>query len=197
MNDRLEELLVKIKSLERELAEETQRKGEEFFYEIHEKKVRFQDKVRLEHKKLVKNIRRYLADANILNILTAPVIWSCLLPIFFLDFIVTIYHAICFPVYRIPKVVRSDYIVWDRHSLAYLNLIEKINCVYCGYVNGVIDYSKEIAERTEQYWCPIKHARKTKGVNSRYRHFFDYGDAKGYKSRLDEVRRAFDDIEKK
>ncbi|MBI4825049.1 MAG: hypothetical protein HY807_01315 [Nitrospirae bacterium] len=196
MNNRLEELLTKIKSLERELAEEAQKKGDEFFYEIKEKKVRFQDTVRREHKKLVKKIVFYLFDANILNIITAPVIWLCLVPIFLLDLIVSIYHAICFPVYRIPKVVRSDYVVIDRHSLAYLNLIEKINCVYCGYVNGVIDYSKEIAERTEQYWCPIKHARKAKGINSRYKHFFEYGDAEGYKSRLEEVRREFDDIEK-
>ena len=63
----------------------------------------------------------------------------------------------------------------DRRKLAYLNSIEKFNCVYCEYVNGLIAYVQEIAGRTEQYWCPIKHAMRVKSMHSRYRHFLDYG----------------------
>lgn len=47
--------------------------------------------------------------------------------------------------------------------LSYLNAIEKLNCVYCGYGNGVIAYGREIIARTEQFWCPIKHASKAAG----------------------------------
>lgn len=39
---------------------------------------------------------------------------------------------------------RGDYIVVDRHHLAYLNVIQKINCVYCGYGNGLIAYARKI-----------------------------------------------------
>ena len=83
---------------------------------------------------------------------------------------------------------RDDYIAIDRHRLGYLNAIEKLNCVYCGYSNGVIAYVREIAARTEQYWCPIKHARRVIGSHPRYAMFDDYGDAEGYQKRADELR---------
>jgi hypothetical protein len=108
--------------------------------------------------------------------------------------VVSIYHAVCFPVYRIPKVRRSDYIVIDRHALPYLNLIEKLNCVYCGYFNGLIAYVQEIAARTEQYWCPIKHARKVAALHSRYQHFLEYGDAQAYRDSIEKIRRDFADL---
>ncbi len=127
---------------------------------------------------------------------TAPVIWSCLIPILLLDLFVTIYQAICFPVYGIPKVKRSDYIRLDRRHLAYLNWVEKLNCEYCGYANGVIASASEIAARTEQYWCPIKHALRMKSRHSRYRFFFDYGDAERYREQIEHLRRSFEDINK-
>ena len=54
----------------------------------------------------------------------------------------------------------------------------------------------EIAARTEQYWCPIKHALRMKSMRSRYRHFFDYGDAEEYRQQIEHVRRSFEDIDK-
>ena len=92
-------------------------------------------------------------------------------------------------VYGIARVRRSDYVVMDRHHLAYLNAIEKINCEYCGYANGVFAYVREIAARTEQYWCPIRHARRIPAPHTRYRNFVDYGDAQGYHRRLIFLRR--------
>lgn len=68
----------------------------------------------------------------------------------------------------------------DRHHLAYLNSIEKLNCVYCGYANGLLAYAREIVARTEQYWCPIKHAHKLLGTHDRYARFVDYGDAEDF-----------------
>jgi hypothetical protein len=32
-------------------------------------------------------------------------------------------------------------------------------------------YMAEILARTEQYFCPIKHARKSLGTHSRYKRF--------------------------
>lgn len=196
MNDRLEMLLEKFRMLERELAMELQKKQEEFFYEIHKKKVRFQRGIKLEHRLLMQNAFQYIQRARPMAILTLPVIWSCVFPALLLDLTITIYQAICFPIYGIPKVRRGDYIVLDRHNLSYLNIIEKMNCVYCGYFNGVVAYAREMAARTEQHWCPIKHARRVGDIHSRYKYFFDYGDGKRYRQEIEAARRDFEDLKK-
>jgi len=85
-------------------------------------------------------------------------------------------------------VPRADFIVIDRHHLAYLNVFERLNCAYCGYGNGVIAYVREIAGRTEQYWCPIKQARQPRDPHHRYYDFLDYGDARGYRQSLEDFR---------
>jgi hypothetical protein len=74
--------------------------------------------------------------------------------------------------------------IFDRRYLAYLNALEKLNCAYCSYANGLIGYVREIASRTEQYWCPIKHARKLVAAHPRYASFADFGDAEGYQAQI-------------
>lgn len=69
-----------------------------------------------------------------------------------------------------------------------MNSLEKLNCVYCGYANGLLAYATEITARTEQYWCPIKHAHKLLGTHKRYARFLDYGDAEGYQNELESLR---------
>jgi len=59
------------------------------------------------------------------------------------------------------------------------------------YANGLLAYATEIAARTEQYFCPIKHARKILGVHDRYARFLGYGDAADFHARLEEFRSAF------
>jgi hypothetical protein len=194
MGDRLNEILKGIQKLENQLTFELQKGEEEFFYKVHKKRVRFEREVKSKHRLLIKRIRDYIRDAAFLNILTAPIIWSILFPAVFMDMVMSFYQAVCFPVYGIPKVDRSKYIVIDRHYLSYLNGVEKLNCTYCGYVNGLISYIQEIAARTEQYWCPIKHARKTRFVHGRYSNFLSYGDAKGYRKNIETIRHKFDDI---
>ncbi len=194
MPDTIESLMEKIQDLEKSLLVEIQKKEKEFYYEIIRKKVRFTREVRAQHKLLVEKFYKYLYNASILNILTAPVIWFCLIPTVFLDLVVTLYQTVCFPVYRIPKVRRSDYVIIDRNYLSYLNFIEKMNCMYCGYFNGVVAYFQEVGARTEQHWCPIKHARKLKVVHSRYKNFLDYGDGVGYRKKFGQLRKEFDDL---
>jgi hypothetical protein len=77
----------------------------------------------------------------------------------------------------------------DRRRLAYLNGIERVNCTYCSYANGLFAYVSEVAARTEQYWCPIRHARAIRAPHRRYHAFFEYGDAEGYRKGLKRVRR--------
>ena len=88
----------------------------------------------------------------------------------------------------IPRVRRLDYLVNDRHRLAYLNNIEKLNCAYCGYANGVVAYAREILSRTEEYWCPIRHAHHVLDAHDRYPGFYPYGDAQGYQQGLEDKR---------
>ena len=192
--DKLQDIIEEIKRLEKELREEFQKKQAEFFYKIRGKRVYFEEETRKFHKTLASKIYTYLFHASFLNILTVPIIWSCIIPAVFLDLTASIYQFICFKVYKIPDVKRNDYIVIDRHSLSYLNPIEKINCVYCGYFTGLLAYVQEIAARTEQYWCPIKHSRKVGTMHKRYHKFIDYGDHHEYQKRLAELRKDFSDL---
>lgn len=102
-------------------------------------------------------------------------------------------HRHDLPVYRSPKVRRADYLVFDREDLPYLNAIEKFNCFYCSYGNGVAAYTREVAARTEQYWCPIKHARRIRDAHGRYPQFFDHGDAEAFRQGLARLRRQYDE----
>lgn len=192
---RIEEIINEIKKLDNELLAEIQKKEEKFFYKINGKKILFEEEARKYQKEFMIKISTYLSNASFLNIVTVPVIWSCLIPALILDFFASIYQFICFRIYKIPFVKRSKYVVIDRNSLHYLNAIEKINCVYCGYFNGVIAYVQEIAARTEQYWCPIKHARRIITMHSRYHKFLEYGDCLDYQQRLKQLREDFADID--
>ncbi|WP_022663405.1 hypothetical protein [Paucidesulfovibrio longus] len=191
----LTDILERIQVLERELTEELSRKREEVHYTIEKKKVWFSEEVSLRHKKLAKRLSEYVYDSGFLIILTIPIIWAALIPALFLDLVVCVYQFICFPVYGIPRVKRGEYVVIDRQSLQYLNWLEKLNCVYCGYFNGLMSFVREVAARTEQFWCPIRHARAVKSVHSRYVHFFKYGDAEEYREGLEALRKKFDDVE--
>jgi hypothetical protein len=195
MNDSLDTLLERMRLLEKEIVSALQRKESEFLYEVRRRKVRFTEEARARHRRLVKRFSSYIRDSRFMVLLTTPVIWACVIPIVILDGAMNLYQAICFPIYGIPKVKRRDYIVMDRRHLAYLNWAEKMNCEYCAYANGVLACATEIAARTEQYWCPIKHALRMKSMHSRYRTFFDYGDAEHYRQHLETVRRSFADIE--
>jgi len=191
---RVDELLDQIETLEKELVEELRAIEPKLLYTIRDKKVRFSAEIKRRHKLLVSRWFNYVYDSGFMIVLTIPLIWSALIPAAVLDATIFLYQRICFPVYGIPFVKRGDYIVLDRHSLRYLNVIEKINCAYCGYFNGLMGYLREVAARTEQYWCPIRHARSIKPTHSRYRYFFPYGDAEGYRKGLDAVRKRFDDV---
>jgi len=132
----------------------------------------------------------YLRGARPFSVLALPLIYSALLPFVLLDAWTTAYQWICFPMFGIARVGRRDYLVLDRQRLGYLNAIEKVHCMYCGYVNGVVAYVREVAARTEQYWCPIKHGQPIIAPHDRYHLFADYGDAAGYRRGLEGLRRS-------
>ena len=94
------------------------------------------------------------------ELIGAPFVYWMFIPCLFFDISLELYHRICFRLYSLPYIKRSQYIKIDRQKLAYLNLFEKFNCMYCGYVNGLLHYSSVIAGETEKYWCGIMHQKK-------------------------------------
>jgi transcription antitermination factor NusG len=195
MSDRLNEILSEIRTLEKSVKEEIQRKEKEFQYKIRKGRVIFEEEVVQVQRTFSRNLFRYVIGARPLTILSAPVIYAMILPALLLDLCILVYQAICFPIYGIPRVRRSDYIAIDRHYLRYLNALGKLNCDYCGYFNGLAAYVTEIAGRTEQYWCPIKHASGIAGRHSRYHLFIAFGDAETYRTKLAEIRKKYDDLD--
>jgi hypothetical protein len=190
MNPNIATLIDKIRSLEAELEAELAQRRANLRVGLENGRAIFEAEILRRHRELKTRLITYVLNAHPLTILTAPVIYSLIVPLLLLDLFVTAYQAVCFPVYGIPKVKRSDHLVFDRHHLRYLNAIEKLNCAYCSYANGLIAYVREIAGRTEQYWCPIKHARRVIGAHPCYAMFEDYGDAEGYKKWLEQFQNA-------
>ncbi|SEB42078.1 hypothetical protein [Terriglobus roseus] len=154
----------------------------------------FPDDVKETHRRTKTPLLQYVLSARPLAFLTAPLIYLCLVAFLMLDVFVSLYQAICFPIYGIPKARRSDYLIFDRGALLYLNALERFNCINCSYANGLIAYVMEIVGRTEQHWCPLKHAQKLITQHSRYRSFLPYGDARMYRERIDGVREEFEDL---
>ena len=189
MREHIEELLERIRALQDELEEEYRKARDDWY----QQKARLADEFLRQQRRYKVGLFRFLRRTRLLVALTSPVIYAGWIPFLMMDLFVTLYQAICFPVYRIPKVRRRDYMVFDREDLPYLNIIEKFNCFYCSYGNGVAAYTREVAARTEQYWCPIKHARRVRDAHERYPRFFDYGDAEAFRQGLNRLRRQYDE----
>jgi hypothetical protein len=190
MNDQINQILMQMATLEAELRTAVHDQESRMFFQIKGKRVEFEDAVKQAHRKLKTNFFRWLVTNRPQNLITGPIIYAMVIPLLMLDFFVSFYQWTCFPIYGITKVRRSDYLVFDRRHLGYLNFIEKFHCTYCEYGNGLMGYMTEILARTEQYFCPIKHAHKILGTHSRYNRFLDFGEAQAYEAKLEEFRVA-------
>ncbi|MCP4128285.1 MAG: hypothetical protein GY753_14675 [Gammaproteobacteria bacterium] len=187
-NSPLDDILSRLHSLQDELEHEIDRildeKRQLFRYTLEQGKVQFEHGMKVLQRTQRTGIWAYLRHARVGHILSAPIIYSVSIPLLMLDLMITIYQHSCFRIYGIPLVRRSDYFRVDHQHLAYLNIIERANCIYCSYGNGLIEYGREIIARTEKYWCPIKHAKRTPDPHHLVDGFVDYGDAEAYKDRL-------------
>lgn len=190
MNDRISQILAQMASLENDLRSAVHDQESRVFFQIRGKRVEFESSVKATHRKLKTNFFRWLVTNRPQNLITGPIIYAMIIPLMLLDLCVSFYQWTCFPIYGVTKVRRSDYLVFDRHQLGYLNFIEKFHCTYCEYGNGLMSYMAEILARTEEYFCPIKHAHKVLGTHARYNRFLDYGDAADYEARLEAYRVA-------
>ena len=187
-NKKILELLNQMKVIEKELNEIIHQQEIQFNYQLKGKKVEFESSIKEAHKKLKIGLIHWFSKRPI-NLMTGPIIYSMIVPMLILDVCISFYQLTCFPIYKIKLVKRRDYMSFDRHHLHYLNWIEKFHCSYCAYGAGLLAYITEIVARTEQYFCPIKHARKVMGTHSRYIKFLDYGDAKNYQENLESFRK--------
>lgn len=190
MNDRISRILARMAALDDELRDAVHEQESRMFFQIRGKRVEFERSVREAHARLKTGLFRWLVTNRPQNLITGPIIYAMVIPLLMLDLCVSFYQWSCFPIYGITKVRRGDYIVFDRHHLGYLNAIERFHCTYCEYANGLIGYLREIIARTEQYFCPIKHARKILGTHGRYNRFLDFGEADAYQAKLEEFRAA-------
>jgi hypothetical protein len=188
VREEIAHLAASIRTLERELEAALAKRRVELNYQVQDGVVQFEHEVIERHRLLKARLLKYVFGARPAMILTAPAIYALIIPFALLDLFVALYQAVCFPVYGIPRVRRSDYFAFDREQLAFLNAVEKINCAYCAYANGLLGYVREIASRTEEYWCPIKHARRVLGTHPRYASFVDFGDADAYRHDLESLR---------
>ena len=131
--------------------------------------------------------KHIIQNKKLRNLISIPFIWAPLIPLFLMDILLEIYHRICFPLYGIDYVKRSEYIrIFDRDKLPYLSLTEKIGCAYCGYANGWLHYASVIAGKTEVYWCAISHLEERGYVPSEHeKSFTKYGDEIALRKRHD------------
>ena len=183
-----ERISERLRQAQEECGREADAQQRRWRYRMQRGRLWFDAELYQAHRRLRQSIPAYIREGNVLSLLTAPVIYSLILPFAVLDLWVSVYQWVCFPIYGIARVPRGAYFVIDRHKLAYLNGIEKVHCVFCGYANGALAFVREVAARTEQYWCPIRHARAIPAPHDRYHLFVDYGDADGYRRELPALR---------
>ena len=138
MNQRIAGIIDRIHQLESGLEVAFARRRMELAFTGKGRAFQIEERVLKRHRELKTRLSRYILGARPLLILAAPVIYSLIIPFVLLDLFISVYQLIWFPLVGVPPVRRGDYMVIDRGHLAYLNVIEKVNCVYCSYANGLI-----------------------------------------------------------
>ena len=188
MNDKIREIVEEIEVMKLKLAEEVAQHENHISYEIKNGYVTFEKEVLAKQKENMKNLLTWFREVPLLHFLAAPLIYAMVIPAILFDVLLFVYQQIVFRVFKFTFVRRSDYILFDHQYLGYLNPIEKLNCLYCSYFNGLMLYASAIAGRTELYFCPIKHAKKVVSQHKYYDKFLSYGDEEEYQEKLKVVR---------
>ena len=189
MNSKIREIIEEIEAMKVKLAEEIDKQESHISYEIKDGYVRFEKEVLAKQRENMKNLLSWFREVPLSHLLTSPLIYAMVIPAILLDLILFVYQQIAFRVFKFEFIKRSDYMLFDHHYLGYLNPIEKLNCLYCSYFNGLMLYASAIAGRTELYFCPIKHAKKVVSQHMYYEEFLSYGDEEDYQKKLKELRK--------
>jgi hypothetical protein len=103
-------------------------------------------------------------------------IYAMALPLLIIDVSCTVFHAIFFSIRGMPKTPRRNYVIIDYGRLKNLNWMQKTNCIYCDYANGLIAWAKAVINTTEVYSCAIKHGSGGHG-REHQKDFYEPGEA--------------------
>lgn len=196
MDSKIKHIQAKIDELELALYEEYERLAFKYGFSIEQKRVEFRQKFRERNRTFRIPAWKYAFPVNIRHFLSIPFIYAMIVPTVILDIFLNLYNWTAMPLYRIPLVRRSDYIVFDRQFLDYLNWIQKLNCIYCSYVNGVFAFAVELGGRTERYWCPIKAAHKRPPRNNWYCDYADFGSPEQWLEKFNQ-QDAFENLKQR
>lgn len=189
MNSKINELLKDIEKKKKELLKEYKNIMKKYGFTIKKGKIVFSSDIIQLNKLKKQSIIHTLLNFRVREFIGIPFTLLMIIPAVILDLFLLMYQETVFRAYRIPLVHRKNYIVYDKWKLDYLNLIQKFNCSYCSYVNGLFSYAVEIAWRTEKHWCPIKHANKTNGSHQWEKDFADFWDSSGFVDILESRRK--------
>ena len=186
--EKIQKIIKDIQKKRRELAYEYEKFSmylrEKYEFSFKWGKPQFSKRATQYHKKFKTPLYRYIIPKSYRHVLSMPFIYAMIFPVVILDIFLFIYQQTAMRLYGIPLIKRSEYVVFDRKHLAYLNLIQKGNCIYCSYVNGIFQYAVEIAGRTEKYWCPIKVAQKKSWSHRWEEYFADFWDPEEFKNQF-------------
>lgn len=191
MSDKIKKMIDDIEVMKAKLVEEIQHQEEQFTYEIKNGSVKFGNDILEKQRKNMKSLWQWFREIPLPHLLSSPLIYAMTIPAIFLDVMLFLYVKVVGKVFKFDFPKRNTYIVFDRQYLGYLNIMEKLNCMYCSYFNGLMAYASAIASRTELYFCPIKHAKKVAYDHKYYNRYLSYGDEDKYQEKLKKLRKEF------
>jgi len=191
-DNKIKQMIDDIEAMKAKLVEEIQHQEDQFVYEIKNGSVKFENDILEKQRKNMKSLWQWFREIPLSHLLSSPLIYAMIIPAFFLDVMLFLYVKVVGKVFKFDFPKRNMYIVFDRQYLGYLNIMEKLNCMYCSYFNGLMAYASAIASRTEYYFCPIKHAKKIAYDHKYYNRYFSYGDEDRYQEKLKKLRKEFE-----
>lgn len=70
--------------------------------------------------------------------------------LFHLSSSTTLYHFFLRPLLGLKKISIDDYVVLDRHTIDGMALVDRINCIFCGYANGLTKMMNDQIDQLEK-----------------------------------------------
>lgn len=175
-NQRIAKILETIEKLKKDLRKEYLGLQEKYDFFVQKRKIVFSLGAKNKQRAQKMNVWIYALTPDIKHLISMPFIYWMIFPAIILDIFLYFYQWAALLFYWIPRAERKDYFIYDRRFLVYLNIIQKFNCLYCSYVNWLFAFAVEVGSRTEQYWCPIKHAVNSDSEHKYFKYYSDYWD---------------------
>lgn len=151
-----------------------------------EKFLKFKNKIEYKNPYLINPKSKMIMQIRYL--ISTPFIYGMLIPMIIFHILIELYHRIVFSLYDIEYVDYKQHFIFKRYKLNKLTLLQKINCIYCEYGNGLASYIKSIIGKTEVYWCPIKNGRNKNFTHEYYNKFIDVDNVENFEFHRENMR---------